>query len=118
MCGKTAAIYARVDHGGSKESRAEALNGQVNALKEFAKGNGIDGIYIYKDNGFSGADMARPGLAQMMRDYEAGRFSSVLVYNRSRLYRGPVGTEPKWKFPVVSLCGLENCGGANEYAAC
>lgn len=104
---KRAAIYCRVDSGGTPEMQQQALNLQTEKLERYASSHGLQIVGHYQDAGYPGHDMSRPGLAQLVRDCEAGVFEQVLVVNRSRLYRGAREEEPKWPFPVFSMNQLE-----------
>ena len=95
-----AAIYCRVDGGGSPEMRRNALEMQKQELERYAARKRMYVSGYYEDDGFPGYDLKRPGLAQMLRDYDAGLFEQVLVVNRSRLYRGNSWNEPNWPFQV------------------
>ncbi|MEG2455286.1 MAG: recombinase family protein [Oscillospiraceae bacterium] len=104
---KKAVIYCRVDNGGNHEVCQLALDAQRHHLERYAAQKGIQVVGRYEDAGFSGRDMNRHSLMQMMNDYEKGIFDTVLVVNRCRLYRGNLKDEPKWAFQVVSLNQLE-----------
>lgn len=106
---KRAAIYCRVDSGGTPEMRQEMLNTQKWKLKRFAENKGLEIVGSYEDDGSSGHDMERPGLAQLLKDGKAGTLDVVLVVNRSRLFRGSRWTEPRWPFRVYSMNQLEQC---------
>lgn len=95
-----AAIYCRVDGGGSLEMRRDALEMQKRELERYAVRKRIHVSGYYEDDGFPGYDLKRPGLTQMLKDYDAGLFEQILVVNRSRLYRGNSWNEPKWPFQV------------------
>ena len=102
-----AAIYCRVDQGGDTEMQREALESQRIRLEEYAKSHGVSIVDCYQDAGYSGHDMSRPGLAQLLKDGKAGRFQAVLVVSRTRLFRGSIWDEPKWPFQLVSTNHLE-----------
>ena len=46
-----------------------------------------DSVTVYCDRGFSGKNTERPGLRAMMRDAEAGKIGTVLVYKLDRISR-------------------------------
>ena len=106
--GKKAAIYCRVDGGGSAETRRQVLEAQRCRLKRRAGERKIQIAAYYEDNGYSGNDLDRPGLAQLLADHRKGMFDAVLVVNRSRLYRGNSQGEPQWPFQIDSLNPLEH----------
>ena len=84
---KTAAIYARVSSDQQKEEKTIAS--QTAALMEFARseGYGVPAEWIFQDEGYSGANLARPGL-ERVRDLAAeGQIQAVLVLSPDRLSR-------------------------------
>lgn len=84
---KTTAIYTRVSSDQQKENKT--IESQVEALVSFAeeKGYVLPEEYIFKDEGYSGAILVRPGL-ERVRDLSAeGQIQAVLVYSPDRLSR-------------------------------
>ena len=74
-----AAIYARVSSDQQKENKT--IDSQVEALLSFAgqKGYVVPKEYIFKDEGYSGAVLVRPGL-EKIRDLSAeGQIQAVLI---------------------------------------
>src|SRR6266566_9362076 len=100
---KTAAIYARVSSDRQKENHTIAS--QTAALKEYAAGNGysVPTEWVFEDEGYSGANMLRPGL-EALRDLAAeGQIAAVLVYSPDRLSR-------KYAYQVLLAEELSRCG--------
>ena len=84
---KTAAIYTRVSSEGQKENKT--IGSQVDELIQFAREQGYDvpEPYIFKDEGYSGAILIRPGL-EKVRDLSAeGQLHAVLIHSPDRLSR-------------------------------
>src|SRR5438093_6130794 len=84
---KTAAIYARVSSERQKEEGTIAS--QTALLLEHAKVHelSVPGEWIFEDEGYSGAVLARPGL-ERLRDLAAeGQVEVVLIYAPDRLSR-------------------------------
>ena len=84
---KTVAIYTRVSSEQQKENKT--IESQVGALVNFAKEKGysLPEEYIFRDEGYSGAVLVRPGL-ERIRDLSAeGQIQAVLVYSPDRLSR-------------------------------
>jgi len=84
---KTAAIYARVSSDQQKEEKTIAS--QTAALREFAQSEGysVPAEWIFEDEGYSGANLVRPGL-ERVRDLAAeGQIQAVLVLAPDRLSR-------------------------------
>ena len=100
---KTAAIYARVSSDQQKENRT--IDSQVSALLGFADQHGylVPKEYIFKDEGYSGAVLVRPGL-ERVRDLSAeGQIQAVLIYSPDRLSRNYV-------YQMVLLDEFACCG--------
>jgi len=84
---KTAAIYARVSSERQKEEGTIAS--QTALLLEYAKDHelSVPSEWIFEDEGYSGATLARPGL-EHLRDLAAeGQIEVVLIYAPDRLSR-------------------------------
>jgi len=100
---KTAAIYTRVSSDQQKENKT--IESQVEALLDFADQNGyvVPEEYIFKDEGYSGAVLVRPGL-EKVRDLSAeGQIQAVLAYSPDRLSRN-------YAYQVVLLDEFASCG--------
>lgn len=67
---KTAAIYTRVSSDQQKENKT--IDSQVDELLKFAEDQGyiVSEEYVFKDDGYSGAILVRPGL-EKVRDLSA-----------------------------------------------
>ena len=84
---KNAAIYARVSSAQQKEEHTIAS--QTAALIAFAQEHGyhVPREWVFEDEGYSGANLERPGL-ERIRDLSAeGQLQAVLVYSPDRLSR-------------------------------
>src|SRR6266545_6194885 len=84
---KTTAIYARVSSDQQKEEKTIAS--QTAALMEFAQREGysVPAEWIFEDEGYSGANLVRPGL-ERVRDLAAeGEIEALLVLAPDRLSR-------------------------------
>jgi len=84
---KTAAIYARVS--GDRQRQEQTIASQTAALIEFAGTSdySVPAEWVIEDDGFSGAELIRPGL-ERIRDLAAeGAIEAVLVYSPDRLCR-------------------------------
>ena len=93
---KTTAIYRRVSSERQKEEGTIAS--QVAALIEYAERQGysVPPEWIFRDEGYSGATLVRPGL-ERVRDLAAeGVLETVLVYAPDRLSR-------KYAYQVVLI---------------
>jgi site-specific DNA recombinase len=84
---KTAAIYTRVSSDQQKENKT--IGSQVDELLSFAEQQGyvVPDEYVFKDEGYSGAILVRPGL-EKVRDLSAeGQIQAILIYSPDRLSR-------------------------------
>jgi site-specific DNA recombinase len=100
---KTAAIYARVSSDQQKEEKTIAS--QTAVLIEFARSEGysVPAEWILQDEGYSGANLVRPGL-ERVRDLAAeGQIQAVLVLSPDRLSR-------KYAYQVLLLEELARHG--------
>src|SRR6266566_5062198 len=100
---KPAAIYARVSSGRQKENHTIAS--QTEALKEFARTRSytVPPEWVFQDEGYSGAILARPGL-ESLRDLAAeGQIRAVLVYSPDRLSR-------KYAYQILLAEEFARCG--------
>jgi len=76
---KTAAIYARVS--GDRQRQEQTIASQTAALIEFAgtRDYSVPAEWVIEDDGFTGAELIRPGL-ERIRDLAAeGAIEAVLV---------------------------------------
>ena len=106
---KIAALYARVSSDRQKESGTIAS--QTDALRKLARRRGyvVPPEWVFKDDGYSGAYLDRPGL-EAVRDLAAeGRLEAVLVLSPDRLSR-------KYAYQVLLLEEFERGGVACEFA--
>src|SRR5204863_5459995 len=100
-----AAIYARVSSDRQKENHMIAS--QAEALKEFARTHSymVPPEWVFEDEGYSGAILARPGLESLRDRATEGQIRAVLVYAPDRLSR-------KYAYQILlaeefSRCGVE-----------
>lgn len=80
-----AAIYARVSTEEQKEG--QTIDSQIAELERFAAGQGWTVIDVYKDEGWSGALLARPQLDRLRDDASKAVFNIVLINDVDRLAR-------------------------------
>ena len=100
---QAAAIYARVSSDRQKEN--QTISSQTAALLEYAQANGytVPPEWVFEDEGYSGAILARPGL-EALRDLAAeGQIGAVLIYAPDRLSR-------KYAYQVLLAEELSRCG--------
>lgn len=80
------ALYPRVS---TMEQATEgySIGEQVERMTKFCEAKGWDIYKTYTDAGYTGANLDRPGLQELIKDSEAGKFDMVLVYKLDRLSR-------------------------------
>src|SRR5881394_2761423 len=85
-----AAVYARVST--TRQAQAQGIEQQLDRLRAAATGRGweLEEQHVYRDDGYSGARIGRPGLDRL-RDHAAlGELDLVLVTAPDRLARNYV----------------------------
>ena len=85
------AIYCRKSTEDGLDQEFNSLDAQREASEAFIASQKNEGWEClpdqYEDGGFSGGNMERPGLRQLMIDIEAGHIDCVVVYKVDRLSR-------------------------------
>ncbi len=88
---KRCAIYTRKSSEEGLEQEFNSLDAQYESCLAYVTSQKAEGwIPIkgrYDDGGFSGGNLERPGLRQLMADIEAGKVDTVVVYKIDRLTR-------------------------------
>lgn len=88
---KRCAIYTRKSSEEGLEQDFNSLQAQREACEAFIKSQKTEGWQLvetpYDDGGFSGGNMDRPGLRQLLADIRANRIDIILVYKIDRLTR-------------------------------
>lgn len=85
------AIYVRV----STLEQAEegySIEEQIDTLKKFCEVKKWTVTKVYSDPGFSGSNIERPGLSNLIKDAKNQYFDTVLVYKLDRLSRSQKDT--------------------------
>jgi DNA invertase Pin-like site-specific DNA recombinase len=77
------ALYARV----STDDKDQHIETQVQLLERIAKERGYEVYRQYLDDGFSGGDITRKGMAAMRRDAKSGKFDAIMAQSDDRLFR-------------------------------
>ena len=85
------AIYTRKSTEEGLDQAFNSLHAQREACEAYIKSQAAEGWTAlptqYDDGGFSGGNMSRPGLRQLLADVDAGRVDTVVVYKIDRLTR-------------------------------
>ncbi|WP_277680188.1 recombinase family protein [Gracilibacillus dipsosauri] len=84
-------IYIRVS---TLEQAREgySIKSQEERLRDYAKARGYTVVKVYSDPGFSGSNLNRPGLQEMITQVKKGYADVVLVYKLDRLSRSQKDT--------------------------
>src|SRR5947209_16655624 len=100
---KPAATYARVSSDRQKENHTIASQTAALLAHASAHGYAVPAEWIFEDEGYSGAVLARPGL-EALRDLAAeGQIGAVLIYSPDRRRR-------KYAYMVLRAEELSRCG--------
>jgi len=84
------AIYTRVSTDNQAEIEFNSCEAQEAKIKSFIQSQEDMVIFkVYSDPGFTGANLNRPGLINMLKDIESGNINLVIAYKIDRLTRSP-----------------------------
>src|SRR2546426_8344063 len=85
------AVYTRKSSEEGLEQSFNSLDAQREACLAYVQSQRHEGWRVldghYDDGGYSGGTMERPALAQLLKDIDAGKVDSVVVYKVDRLTR-------------------------------
>ena len=83
-------VYARVSTDEQASGQYSSVESQIDICKhyiEIQKEKGWQFISAYTDPGFSGKDLDRPGIQQVISDIKYGKIDVIMVYKIERLVR-------------------------------
>lgn len=83
-------LYPRVS--GHEQEDNYSVPEQIDRMKKYCEARDWMVHKIYTDSGYTGSNMERPGLQDMIRDCENGKLDMVLVYKLDRLSRSQKDT--------------------------
>ena len=84
---KITALYERLSRDDDQSGDSNSIVNQKKMLEEYAERNGYKNLVHYSDDGYSGGSFERPAWKQMMEDIEAGKVSTVIAKDMSRIGR-------------------------------
>lgn len=87
MTDKITALYCRLSQDDMLQGESNSITNQKAILKKYADDNGFKNTAYYIDDGVSGTTFERDGFKAMMSDIEAGKISTVITKDLSRLGR-------------------------------
>ena len=90
--GKITALYERLSRDDDLAGDSSSIVNQKRYLEGYAQQRGYTNIRHYTDDGFSGGNFDRPDWKRLVADIEAGRVSTVLVKDMSRVGRNYLQT--------------------------
>ena len=90
--GKITALYERLSRDDDLSGDSSSIVNQKRYLESYAAQHGYSNIVHYTDDGWSGGNFDRPAWKQMVADIEAGKVSTVLVKDMSRVGRNYLQT--------------------------
>ena len=83
-------VYARVSTDEQASGQYSSVDSQIDICKhyiEIQKEKGWQFVAAYTDPGFSGKDLERPGIQQVISDIKRGKIDVIIVYKIERLVR-------------------------------
>ena len=84
------AIYTRVSTDSQAEIEFNSCEAQEEKIKSFIKSQENMAIFkVYSDPGYTGANLDRPGLAELLEDIQLDKINLVISYKIDRLTRSP-----------------------------
>ena len=83
-------LYPRVS--GHEQEDNYSIPEQIERMKKYCESRDWMVYKIYTDSAYSGSNMDRPGLQDMIKDVEKGKLDMVLVYKLDRLSRSQKDT--------------------------
>jgi len=84
------AIYTRVSTDTQAEKEFSSCEAQEEKIRDFIKSqNNWQVFKVYSDPGYTGANLNRPALQELLEDIRHGEIKIILVYKIDRLTRSP-----------------------------
>ncbi len=81
------ALYCRLSRDDGTDSESNSVSNQKKLLTQKAKELGLDNTRFYVDDGYSGTNFNRPAWQELMSLIDAGKVSTVIVKDMSRIGR-------------------------------
>ena len=86
------ALYERLSRDDDQIGDSNSIKNQKILLQSYADQHGFSNCHHYTDDGISGATFTRPSWERMIADIEAGKVSTVIVKDMSRVGRNYLQT--------------------------
>ena len=102
---KITALYCRLSRDDDLQGDSNSIIHQKEILGKYAADNGFRNPQFYVDDGWSGTNFDRPDFQRMIADMDAGRISTIIVKDMSRLGRDylKVGYYTEIAFPDADV---------------
>jgi len=85
--GKYTALYERLSKDDERMGESLSIENQKLMLEDYARRNGFDNVRHFTDDGITGTIFNRPGLNALVEEVKAGRVSTVIIKDQSRIGR-------------------------------
>ena len=86
------ALYERLSRDDEQVGESNSITNQKAYLENYAQQHGFSNCRHYTDDGYSGGNFERPGWKRLIADVEAGKVSTVLAKDMSRVGRNYLET--------------------------
>ena len=86
------ALYERLSRDDEAAGDSISIQTQKTVLRDYAQQHGFSNCVDYTDDGYSGGNFTRPGWQKLIADVDAGRVSTVIVKDMSRVGRNYLQT--------------------------
>jgi len=84
------AIYTRVSTDTQAEKEFSSCEAQEEKIRAFIKSQNNWKVFkVYSDPGYTGANLNRPALQELLEDIKQGKINIILAYKIDRLTRSP-----------------------------
>ena len=118
------ALYCRLSQEDMLQGESNSIRNQRMILQKYAEDHGFRNLEFYVDDGYSGANFNRPDFKRMMTDIEAGKVSTVIVKDQSRLGRDYLQTGmlmeitfPQYDVRFIAINdGVDSINGINDFS--
>ena len=86
------ALYERLSRDDEQVGESNSITNQKTYLENYAQQHGFSNYRHYTDDGYSGGNFERPGWKRLIADVEAGKVSTVIAKDMSRVGRNYLDT--------------------------
>ena len=84
---KITACYTRLSQEDEQEGDSGSILNQRDFLLKYCKEQGLNNVYFFSDDGYTGTNFDRPGFTELMELVERGQVKTIIVKDHSRLGR-------------------------------